>query len=208
MRDAGEPAILAGLTRSVRDEFAVPQDRVFVAGLSAGGAMAAIMGETYPELYAGIGVHSGLAYGSANDVMSAFSAMRGQAGSGAQPTKRHDGGRNASPRVIVFHGGGDTTVHPANAERIIASHGGDLARMARSNHAASGGTRGYSRMVTNGDDGVSRLECWMVEGAQHAWSGGHASGSYTDPRGPNASAEMVRFFLEGGAGAGAEIKLI
>ena len=63
-------------------------------------------------------------------------------------------------------------------------------------------------MVTNGDDGVSRLECWMVEGAQHAWSGGHASGSYTDPRGPNASAEMVRFFLEGGAGAGAEIKLI
>ncbi len=208
MRDAGEPAILAGLTRSVRDEFAVPQDRVFVAGLSAGGAMAAIMGETYPELYASIGVHSGLAYGSANDVMSAFSAMRGQAGLGAQPVRRNDGGLDVGPRVIVFHGGGDTTVHPMNAERIIASHGGDLARMARSDHAASGGTRGYSRMVANGDHGASRLECWMIEGAQHAWSGGHASGSYTDPRGPNASAEMVRFFLEGDVPAGAEIKLI
>jgi poly(3-hydroxybutyrate) depolymerase len=203
MRDTGEPAILAGLTQSVRDEFAVPRDRVFVAGLSAGGAMAAIMGETYPELYAAIGVHSGLAYGSANDVMSAFSAMRGQAGLGARPARRDEGGRDVGPRVIVFHGGGDTTVHPANAERIIAGHGGDLARMTRSDHAASGGTRGYSRMVTNRDDGAPRLECWMVEGAQHAWSGGRASGSYTDPRGPNASAEMVRFFLEDGARADA-----
>ena len=83
MRDTGEPAIIAGLTESLRDEYAIPKERVFVAGLSAGGAMAAIMGETYPELFGAIGVHSGLAYGSANDVMSAFTAMRGQPGIGA-----------------------------------------------------------------------------------------------------------------------------
>ena len=82
MRDIRKPAIIAGLTASLRDQYAIPKDRVFVAGLSAGGAMAAMIdgGETYPGLYGAIGVHSGLAYGSANDVMSAFTAMRGQAG--------------------------------------------------------------------------------------------------------------------------------
>ena len=195
MRDAGEPAIIAGLTESIRSDFAISRDRVFIAGLSAGGAMAAIMGETYPELYAGVGVHSGLAYGSANDVVSAFSAMRGQAGIG-QPRQANAGG-DAVPRVIVFHGSADTTVHPSNADRIIASQGGNPARTARSEHAPAGETRGFTRSVAEREDGTRGLECWIVDGAQHAWSGGHPSGSYTDPRGPNASAEMVRFFLDG-----------
>ena len=138
MRDAGEPAIIAGLTESLRDRYAIPEDRVFVAGLSAGGAMAAIMGETYPELYGAIGVHSGLAYGSANDVMSAFTAMRGQAGI-ERPSSRNGGsGPKARPRLIVFHGSADTTVHPSNAERIIAGHGESLGETSRTEHGPVG----------------------------------------------------------------------
>ena len=122
MRDVGEPAIIAGLTESLRAEYGIASDRVFIAGLSAGGAMAAVMGETYPELYGAVGVHSGLAYGSANDVMSAFTAMRGQAEIG-QRQLRPLAGSEATPRMIVFHGTADTTVHPSNAERIVASQG-------------------------------------------------------------------------------------
>jgi poly(hydroxyalkanoate) depolymerase family esterase len=199
-RDAGEPAIIAGLTESVRAQFGVPKARVFVAGLSAGGAMAAIMGETHPDLYAAVGVHSGLAFGSANDVSSAFSAMQGQ----EMEPGGLGGGRavpdGACPRVIVFHGSADSTVHPANAGRIVGRHVEDLARIVRSEHAPAGEGRGYTRLVLPSEDGVPALECWMIDGAGHAWSGGHPSGSYTDPRGPNASAEMVRFFLAGRGG--------
>jgi len=192
-RGAGEPAILASLAESIRDEFAIDPDRVFVAGLSAGGAMAAILGETYPELFTAIGVHSGLAPGSATDVASAFAAMRGQAGVGAATAAGHP--RAGAPRVIVFHGSADTTVHPSNAARIVARHAGEPAQSRRTEHAPSGGQRGYARLVAERHDGRPALECWMVEGAEHAWSGGHPGGTYTDPRGPNASAEMARFFL-------------
>lgn len=195
-RDTGEPAIIAGLTTSLRDHYAIPKDRVFVAGLSAGGAMAAIMGETYPELYGAIGVHSGLAYGSANDVMSAFTAMRGQVGIEKAPS-RNRGASEAGPRLIVFHGSADTTVHPSNAERIIAGHGLSLGKTSQTEHGPAGETRGYSRRVAKRDDGTYGLECWIIDGAQHAWAGGKASGSYTDPRGPDASEAMVRFFLHG-----------
>jgi len=194
MRDAGEPAIIAGLTESVRAEFEIPGDRIFVAGLSAGGAMAAIMGETYPKLYAAIGVHSGLAYGSAHDVVSAFGAMKGEGHVGDQITRCGTADENA-PRVIVFHGSADRTVHPENARRIIARQGADPSRIRRTDHAPADGRHRYSRLVLPGADGTPLLECWMIEGADHAWSGGHPNGSYTDPRGPSASAEMVRFFL-------------
>ena len=201
MRDAGEPAIIAGLTESLRDEYDIARDRVFVAGLSAGGAMAAIMAETYPELYRAVGVHSGLACGSANDVMSAFTAMRGQVGIERRPS-RHGGARpETAPRVIVFHGKADTTVHPSNAERIIAGHGSSLGKTSQTEHGSAGETRGYSRRVSKRDDGTHGLECWIIDGAEHAWSGGHPSGSYTDPRGPDASAAMVRFFLDGASDA-------
>jgi poly(hydroxyalkanoate) depolymerase family esterase len=196
LRDAGEPAIIAGLTASLRDQYAISEDRVFVAGLSAGGAMAAIMGETYPELYGAIGVHSGLAAGSANDVMSAFTAMRGQVGI-EHAHAGNGGGPEAGPRMIVFHGTADATVHPSNAARIIAGRGGSRGKTFGSDHAPSGETRGHSRLVVVRDDGTHGIECWMIDGAQHAWAGGHPSGSYTDPRGPNASAAMVRFFLNG-----------
>ena len=197
MRDAGEPAIIAGLTESLRDQYAIPTDRVFVAGLSAGGAMAAIMGETYPELYGAAGIHSGLAYGSANDAMSAFAAMRGQVGIGPVPARNPGDGPDTGPRLIVFHGSADTTVHPSNAERITAGKGGSGGQTFRSEPGVSGETRGYTRLVTRREDGTHGIESWMIDGAQHAWSGGHPSGSYTDPRGPDASAAMLRFFLHG-----------
>ncbi|MCG6121554.1 MAG: PHB depolymerase family esterase [Microvirga sp.] len=194
-RDAGEPAIIAGLTASLRDQYAIPQDRVFVAGLSAGGAMAAILGEAYPELYGAIGVHSGLAAGSANDVVSAFAAMRGQ--TGVAQAARSGGGRDPGPRLIVFHGSADATVHPSNVARIVARHGDEGAGSARSEHGPSAETRGYSRLVSGRGDGANAMESWTIDGAAHAWSGGSASGSYTDPKGPDASAAMVRFFLDG-----------
>jgi poly(hydroxyalkanoate) depolymerase family esterase len=192
-RGAGEPAIIAGLTESLRDEFGIAADRVFVAGLSAGGAMAAIMAETYPELYAAVGVHSGLAHGSASDVASAFGAMQGQAVQ--RPMPRPDHAPHGAPRVIVFHGSGDATVHVSNAERIIAGLRGTPVRVERSENPAAGACRAHVRTVATHADGTAAYESWEVEGAPHAWFGGDPRGSYTDSRGPNASAEMVRFFL-------------
>jgi poly(hydroxyalkanoate) depolymerase family esterase len=200
-RAAGEPAIIAGLTESIVAEFGIPRDSVFIAGLSAGGAMAAVMGATYPDLYAAVGVHSGLAHGAADDAVSAFAAMRGETDVARRPARPPPAVSDATPRIIVFHGTADTTVHPANAERIVAA-----ARCAaptgasRSERGATDARRGYRRTVMARPDGTPGIECWMIEGGGHAWSGGHPSGSYADPDGPDASAEMVRFFLGASAG--------
>jgi poly(hydroxyalkanoate) depolymerase family esterase len=195
MRDAGEPSIIAGLTREVISEFGVDRKRVFVAGLSAGGAMAAVMGETYPDLYAAVGIHSGLAHGSANDVVSAFAAMRGENGA-VRPAKPASRSPRPSIRTIVFQGSADATVHPSNAERIIAAAQSQLAPgHRREESSASIGGRSYTRAVLANSEGDQVLEYWLVAGAGHAWSGGHREGSYTDPSGPDASAEMMRFFF-------------
>lgn len=185
VRGGGEPEILAGLAQALAAKFDVPPGRVFAAGLSAGGAMAAILGVTHPEVFAAVGVHSGLPHGSARDVVSAFAAMRGEAA--APPRARRP------VRTIVFHGAADTTVHPSNAETVIASAGA-AADPVRQTGRVPGG-RAWSRSVAAGADGAALTELWLVEGAGHAWSGGAPDGSYTDPRGPDASAEMVRFFL-------------
>ncbi len=169
----------------------MPSDRIFVAGLSAGGAMAAIMGETYPELYAAIGVHSGLAFGAARDVGSAFAAMRSGSGLTAAAAPR----TGPAPRTIVFHGTADNTVNPANAARLAtrASRGAAAGKPER----RDGNGRGATRAVTPGPDGKAAVEVWMIDGAGHAWSGGNPAGSYADRTGPDASREMVRFFLDG-----------
>jgi poly(hydroxyalkanoate) depolymerase family esterase len=185
-RDAGEPAIIAGLTRAIVAEFGLDGLPVMVAGLSAGGAMSAVMGATYPDLFTAVGIHSGLPYGAANDLASALAAMRGEHGLGV----------TAGPAVptIVFHGDADRTVHPGNATRIAAAVGpGDTRRET----GTSAGGRAFRREVLTGDCGTVRLEVWMIAGADHAWSGGDPAGTYTDPAGPDASAEMVRFMLAG-----------
>jgi poly(hydroxyalkanoate) depolymerase family esterase len=193
-RDIGEPAIIAGITRALIAEFDIDPSRVYVAGLSAGGAMAAVMGEVYPELCAAIGVHSGLPYGSASDVVSAFAAMRDEPGGGHPMPRLAAGGK--AVRTIVFHGSADQTVHPANAGRIIAAaRARTEASEVRRVEGRSFSGRTYTRTIALTADGAAIAELWMIEGAGHAWSGGQAAGSYTDPAGPDASAEMVRFFL-------------
>jgi poly(hydroxyalkanoate) depolymerase family esterase len=195
LRDAGEPAIIAGLTREIGSEFGLKREQLCIAGLSAGGAMAAVMAETYPDLYAGVGIHSGLAFGSANDVVSAFAAMRGEAGI-ARPRPRAGSGKGPGVRTIVFHGSADAIVHPANADRIIAAaHSEGAAGQVRRERRVSPGGRSYTRTVSTGPGGDPVTEYWMIEGAGHAWSGGDPSGSYADPGGPDASREMLRFFF-------------
>jgi poly(hydroxyalkanoate) depolymerase family esterase len=185
-RDQGEPSIIAGITRAVMDSHAVDPRQVYVAGLSAGGAMAAIMGTLYPDLYAAVGVHSGLPFASAQDLPSALAAMNGKFG-----RERPAGG--ILP-VIVFHGDQDKTVHPANADAVIAQR---AHRHADAIHVEPGRVpdgHAYTRTVHRRPDGTPTAEQWLIHGAGHAWSGGSAHGSYTDGKGPDASREMLRFF--------------
>jgi len=188
----GEPSILAGMTREVMAAHPIDPARVYVAGLSAGGAMAAILAGAYPELYAAAGVHSGLAAGAASDLPSALSAMKGaglasagQAGSGV-PT-------------IVFHGDRDATVHPGNAESVIAASAGAGARAETQRVAGATGKRHSTRHVYRNAAGDIVAERWDVHGAGHAWAGGTPNGSYTDGAGPDATAQMLRFFFERGS---------
>jgi poly(hydroxyalkanoate) depolymerase family esterase len=200
-RDQGEPALIAGITRQVMRDHAVDPRRVYVAGLSAGGAAAAIMGSTYPDLYAAIGVHSGLACGAARDLHSAFTAMRQGA-----PMPRRAGGAVAEggPRIvptIVFHADRDTTVHPRNGDQVIAQSGDADARTTASlrtevQRGRVPGGHGFTRTIHLDAAGRPVLEQWLVHGGGHAWSGGSAAGSFTDPLGPDASREMLRFFLQ------------
>jgi poly(hydroxyalkanoate) depolymerase family esterase len=191
-RDKGEPSLLAGITSQVMHDFRVDAERVYIAGLSAGGAAAAIMGATYPDLYAAIGVHSGLACGAASDIPSAFTAMRqGRSGVG---TAIGRAGRVIP--TIVFHGDRDTTVNPINGDQVIAqSKSPTELRTAVTTGEAPGGLR-YTCTVQTDENGQSILEQWVLHGAGHAWSGGSTEGSYTEPRGPDASREMMRFFLQ------------
>jgi poly(hydroxyalkanoate) depolymerase family esterase len=188
-RDQGEPSLIAGITRQIMRDFAVTPGQVYVAGLSAGGAAAAIMGSAYPDLYAAVGVHSGLACGAARDMPSAFAAMR----QGGAP---HQGEARQPVPTIVFHGDRDTTVNPINGDQVATqSKAGSDLRTTVSRGQASGGIN-YTRTVACDDNGHPMLEHWVLHGAGHAWSGGSPSGSYTEPRGPDASREMMRFFLE------------
>ena len=239
-------------------DYPVDPQRVYVAGLSAGGAAAAIMGMTYPDLYAAIGVHSGLACGAASDLPSAFAAMRqGESvASGvlsspalgadsdllsmlnaalpgkpaafdaasslalggdndlismfkairpgkpavfeAPPSSARDAQRQRAVPTIVFHGDQDTRVHARNGDLVIEQSRTTAAMdlHTRVEHGRAPGGHAYSRTLHADASGQAILEQWVIHGAGHAWSGGSPAGSFTDPMGPDAAREMLRFFLE------------
>ena len=185
-RGQGEPSIIAGMTNAVMARHAVDASQVYVAGLSAGGAMATIMGTLYPELYAAVGVHSGLPFASASDLPSALAAMKGE-------FRRSQAPGRALP-IIVFHGDQDTTVHPSNGEELVAQVARGLPRRPAVEPGRVPDGHAYTRTVHRHHDGTVHAEPWVVHGAGHAWFGGNALGSYTAGRGPDASREMLRFF--------------
>ncbi|MFD2837653.1 alpha/beta hydrolase family esterase [Azotobacter vinelandii] len=206
--DQGEPSLIAGMTRDVAACYKVDPRRIYVAGLSAGGAMATTMAMTYPDLYAAAGIHSGLPHAAAHDLPSAFAAMQqGAKCAGRQTTSV---GNNRAPArpvpIIVFHGDQDTTVHPGNGDQVIAqfsptaSHpaaqpktGANPSAKVERGQVPNG--HAYTRTVYRHPSGSPHVEQWTIHGAGHAWSGGSTHGSYTDPRGPDATKEMLRFFL-------------
>ena len=189
--ERGEPGMIAALTQKIIDTHSVDPQRVYIAGLSAGGAMAAVMAGLHPDMFAAVGVHSGLAAGAAQDVMSAFGAMR----SGAK-------GRSPSALpTIIFHGTADTTVHPDNGEHITdAALAGLTAAGLKlvKTQSTSGPNKSdkAERVVYSTADGKPYVENWRVDDGAHAWSGGDATGSYTAPDGPSASKAMLAFFLQ------------
>jgi len=189
-RDVGEPSIIAGIAREVSSTYRIDPRRIFVAGMSAGASMALILGEMYPEIYAAVGAHSGPPYWAAHDVPSAFAAMQGGAG--------RSRAASSSTRTIVFHGDDDRVVNARNAhaivEHVTGAPGVTLVRGGDQAGTAAGGRR-YRRTDYLDPSNHAVVEHWVVHGAGHAWSGGSRDGSFTDPQGPDASAEMVRFFL-------------
>ena len=191
-RDRGEPAIIAGITRAVMARHSVDPRRVYVAGLSAGGALAATMGQAYPDLYAGVGVHSGLACGAATDMSSAFRVMR--QGSAASRSIA----KTPVPAVptIVFHGDRDTTVNHVNCDEVAAQILKDEALRTEVDEGQVPNGHGFKRTRHLDRHGLPVVEQWSIHGAGHAWAGGSSAGSYTDPQGPDASREMLRFFAD------------
>jgi poly(hydroxyalkanoate) depolymerase family esterase len=205
-RDSGEPAMIADLTRTVIGKHNIDQRRVYIAGLSAGGAMAAIVAGEYPEIFAAVGVHSGLPCGAAIDVSGALAVMQsgiaqpGRTGVARKPVR--------SVPTIVFHGDQDRTVHPRNGEQLIAAVtvSADVASNPASNtnsgkaprveQGLSAHGRRYTRSIHRQEGSHAAAEHWLIHGAGHAWSGGDAKSTYTDAKGPDATSEMLRFFFE------------
>lgn len=217
-RGRGEPALLVAMVRDVMARHPVDARRVYVAGLSAGGAMAALLAREYPDLFAAAGVHSGLRAGAAHDVMGALSAMK----TGAKPHPRGTPvaapGQRVTP-VIVFHGDADPTVSARNGEQVVqaavaAVPGGAAALQTTSEQGVSATGQHYTRTVHRspahaGDAAATAAvpvvaEHWVLHGAGHAWAGGDARGSHTDPRGVRATEEMLRFFLDHPHSSGAK----
>ena len=196
---AGEPSLIAGITGQIRRACAIDASRVYMAGFSAGGAMAAVMAAAYPDLYVAAGVHSGLPDRAAHDLPSALAAMR----RGTSPHRRPSA---AGIPMIVFHGDQDPTVHHVNADRLVdqgirafstAAEYGDAPRHGVTTRRGKvPGGHSYTRAVYQDANGNTLIEHWTIHGGGHAWSGGSRQGSYTDPQGPDASAELLRFFAE------------
>jgi poly(hydroxyalkanoate) depolymerase family esterase len=187
-RGQGEPSLIAGIAQQILKDQNIDPRRVYIAGLSAGGAAASVVAEAYPDIFAAAGVHSGLACGVARDMPSAFAAMQGRHGP-YTPT------RETLIPTIVFHGDADKTVHPRNGADVVAGAAAGNTYPREVERGTSPGGRSFTRSIQRDGQGQGIIEDWVIHGAGHAWSGGSSAGSFTDPRGPDATAEMLRFFL-------------
>lgn len=202
-RDQGEPALIAAITRQVMADYRVDAGRVYVAGISAGGAMAVTLAFSYPDLYAALGVHSGIALGAATTVVEALAAMQGRSAALpvlASTAKAAMGTRARAIPAIVFQGGTDAVVNSRNAEQLVSQLSAAQGREPGQEANAAAEEKGISqagyhyRRLTHGN-GDATVELWLVEELGHAWSGGSAAGTFTDSRGPSATTELLRFFL-------------
>ncbi len=193
-REGGEPAILAGMTRQIIETHGLDKRRVYVAGLSAGAAMATTLAMTYPDLFAAVGVHSGLPHGVAQSLPDALGAMQGGTGPLGGGKAKGAGWASKVP-AIIFHGDRDTTVHPSNADRVAAQFSASRQAGAAVEQGKVANGHGYTLTSHHNEQGEPHLELWRIHGAGHAWSGGSIQGSYTDPKGPDATKEMLRFFF-------------
>jgi len=197
----GDAAVIAAMTRQVMREHEIDATRVYVAGMSAGGGMAAVLVRDYPELYAALGVHSGVPAGLAHDVYSAMRLMSdGPVPSDVDAAPRAVDGVGAEVASIVFHGDEDAVVHLSNGVAIHEGAGGTEDSPPLDTRQTTTqprpGHRGFTRSVEYGPGGVTARELWIVHGAGHAWAGGSNAQPDTDSSGPDASREMLRFFLQ------------
>ncbi|WP_243555726.1 extracellular catalytic domain type 1 short-chain-length polyhydroxyalkanoate depolymerase [Priestia megaterium] len=209
-RGSGEPALIVGMVNQIKSSYSIDADQVFVGGLSAGAAMSVIMGATYPDIFAAISVGAGLEYKAATSVTGAYTAM---SSGGPNPIQQGDlaylamGEHKRVVPVILFHGTADYTVAPINAHQILSqwAQTNDRASDGLDNNniddtadqtvtgTVSGG-RSYTQYIYKDTVGKTVMEKYMIEGMGHAWSGGSTSGSYTDPKGPNATKLSWNFF--------------
>ena len=187
-REQGEPSIIAGIAKDIMSKHNIDPRRIYVAGLSAGGAAAAVVAQAYPDVFAALGVHSGLACGVARDLPSAMAAMQGR-------HAPYTPGQQHPIPTIVFHGDQDRTVHPRNGAEIVKGAAGGVKFDQEVEHGVVPEGRRYSRSIQRDRTGKEVIEDWVIDGAGHAWSGGSKAGSFTDPLGPDATKEMLRFFL-------------
>jgi poly(hydroxyalkanoate) depolymerase family esterase len=190
-RAEGEPHIIADMTRAIIAEYGLDEAHAFVAGMSAGGAMAAVMAAAYPDLFKAAGIHSGLPYQSAHDVNSALAAMRGH-----RMTQAKRAASAHMPRLIIFHGSKDHTVSSQNAALLLDEARQQQPALQVRQRRFLAGTRQVEHTQLVGSDGIARAESFIIDGAGHQWSGGNPAGSHTEAKGPDASRQMMRFFLK------------
>ena len=168
-RGTGEAASIRVMVDAMRSQYDIDRRRIFVTGLSAGGAMASVMLATYPELFAGGAIIAGIPYGCASGITEAFQCMGGRAQADsrelADNVRRASPHRGPWPRISVWQGSEDRTVMPSNADAIVrqwaALHG--LGEEPTRTETVAG----YPRRVWTGADGTELIEEYEITGMAH-----------------------------------------